>query len=424
MDAIPIWVLCVSLVLLIMMSGFFSSSETGITTLNRYRLRHLAESGHPGAMRAQRLLDRPDRLIGLILLGNNFVNILASSIATVLFLRLLGEAGIMVATLVLTAVILIFAEVMPKTIAALHPERVAFPASYVLTPLMVLLHPFVVLLNTITNAMIRRLGVSPDSGPGNALSREELRTVVTEAGAMIPQSHQRMLLSILDLQEVTVDDIMVPRNEIAGINLDDEWSQIAERLRTSQYTRIPAFREDINNVVGILHLRKALPVIERDAGNIEALRATLRDPYFIPEGTPLHTQLVNFQKSKRRIGLVIDEYGDIRGLVTLEDILEEIVGEFTTDPATAISDISTDPSDADAWLIDGGIYIRDLNRVMEWQLPTNGPKTLNGLILEHLEAVPQAGTHLVLDNYSIQLLQIKDNAVRTVRMRTLGAART
>ena len=417
MDEIPLWALGCALFVLILLSGFFSGSETGLTTLNRYRLRHLAESGHQGARLASRLLERPDRLIGLILLGNNFVNILASALATVLFMRLLGEAGIMVATTVLTVVILIFAEVLPKTLAALHPERVAFPAAYVYSVIKWPLAPFVVTVNFIVNAILRRLGVSPEGGIDTALNREELRTVVMEAGAMIPRSHQKMLLSILDLEKVTVDDIMIPRNEIVGSDLEDDWERIAEQLRTCQYTRVPAFREDIDNAVGLLHLRKALPVIEREDENKEALVATLREPYFIPEGTPLHTQLHNFRKSRRRIGLVVNEYGDIRGLVTLEDILEEIVGEFTTDPSADISDITPDPEEAGALLVDGGAYIRELNRAMHWELPVKGPKTLNGLILEYLEIIPEPGTSFTVAGYPMEIVQIKENAVKAVRIR-------
>ena len=417
MDEIPLWALGCALFVLILMSGFFSGSETGITTLNRYRLRHLADSGHRGAKLASQLLERPDRLIGLILLGNNFVNIFASALATIFFMRILGEAGIAVATLVLTVVILIFAEVLPKTLAALHPERVAFPAAYVYSVIRWPLAPFVWTVNLIVNTLLRRLGVSPEDGIDTALNREELRTVVMEAGAMIPRSHQKMLVSILDLEKVTVDDIMIPRNEIIGIDLEDDWERIAEQLRTCQYTRVPAFHEDIDNVVGLLHLRKALPVIEREEENKEALVETLRDPYFVPEGTPLHTQLRNFRKSKRRIGLVVNEYGDLRGLVTLEDILEEIVGEFTTDPSDDLGDVTPDPTHPGALLVDGTAYVRELNRAMHWTLPTDGPKTLNGLILEYLETIPEPGTAFTIAGYPMEIVQIKDNAVKTVRFR-------
>ena len=414
MDDIPIGVLVGALFGLICLSAFFSGSETGITTLNRYRLRHLADGGHKGARLAQRLLERPDRLIGLILLGNNFVNIFASAIATILFVRLLGEAGIAVATVVLTVVILIFAEVTPKTLAALHPERFAFPAAHVLTPLLWLLYPLVAALNAITNLLLRWIGISPDEGSSTALNREELRTVVMEAGAMIPRRHQKMLLNLLDLEKVTVDDIMVPRNEVMGIDLEDSWGRIVEQLNTSQYTRLPAYREDIDQVVGFLHLRKALPVVSGGQEDRAALEATLREPYFIPEGTPLNTQLLNFQKHRRRIGLVVDEYGDIRGLVTLEDILEEIVGEFTTDPSATIKDVT--PQEDGSFMVDGAAYVRDLNRTMHWHLPTHGPKTLNGLILEYLETIPKPGTSITLAGYPVEIIQIKDNAVKTVRL--------
>jgi len=412
---IPIWLLLTSLFVLILLSAFFSGSETGLISLNRYRLRHMSRDGHPGAVRASELLKRPDRLIGVILLGNNFVNILASAIATIIALRLIGEEGIMIATLLLTLVILIFAEITPKTLAALHPERVAFPATLIIRPLLKTLYPLIWLINTIPSGLLRLLGVSQRALEGHHLSSDELRTVVNEAGSLIPQRHQEMLLSILDLEQVTVEDIMVPRNEITGIDLDDDWETILKQISTSQHTRLPVYRGDIDNVLGFIHLRNVLALGANRSPQREELEKVIREAYFIPEGTPLHTQLLNFQAQRRRIGLVVDEYGDIRGLVTLDDILEEIVGEFTTDPAAATSkDIH--PQEDGSFLVDGGTNIRELNRIMQWDLPTNGPKTLNGMITEYLETIPEPGTSLLLQGYPIEIMQTANNSIKTVRI--------
>ena len=412
---IPIWLLLLGLFVLIVFSAFFSGSETGLISLNRYRLRHMSRDGHPGALRASELLKRPDRLIGVILLGNNFVNILASAIATIIALRLIGEEGIMVATLLLTVVILIFAEITPKTLAALHPERFAFPATLLIRPLLKVLYPVVWAINTVPSAMLSLMGVRHRSLEGQHLSSDELRTVVNEAGSLIPQRHQEMLLSILDLEQATVEDIMIPRNEIVGIDLDADWEDIQQQLATSQHTRLPVYRGDIDNVLGFVHLRNVLAISTNRRPNREDLEGVIREAYFVPEGTPLNTQLLNFQTQRRRIGLVVDEYGDIRGLVTLEDILEEIVGEFTTDPAAATNQDIQLQEDG-SYLVDGSTSIRDLNRVLQWSLPTTGPKTLNGMITEYLEAIPDPGTSLLLEGYPIEILQIANNSIKTVRI--------
>ena len=415
MDEIPLSALFGVLIFLLVLSAFFSGSETGLMTLNRYRLRHLSRAGHAGAVRAQRLLERPDRLIGLILLGNNFVNILASAVATLIGLRLFGEPGIAVATGLLTLAVLIFSEVAPKTLAALHPERIAFPAAFVYVPLLKLLYPLVWLVNKIANALLRALGVNPDLAGEQSLSTEELRTVVLEAGAMIPKRHQKMLLNLMDLEKVTVEDIMIPRHEVIGVDLSDDIDEITGLITHTQYTRLPVFEESIDNVVGILHLRNVVPLLKNGALTHADLRAVVREPYFIPEGTTLNRQLLNFQRESRRTGLVVDEYGDIQGLVALEDILEEIVGEFTTDPAASSKDIT--PQDDGSYLVDAGANIRELNRALHIELPTNGPKTLNGLILEHMEDIPESGTSLLLAGYPIDIIQTKDNAVKTARIR-------
>lgn len=415
MDDFPLGALFGALSVLIVLSAFFSGSETALMTLNRYRLRHLSDSGHGGAQRASRLLERPDRLIGLILLGNNFVNILASSLATIIALRLGGEGAIAVAAGLLTLVILIFSEVTPKTLAALHPERLAFPAAYLYGPLLRLLYPLVWAVNLVANALLRRFGVTPDTTEGQALSKEELRTVVLEAGAMIPERSRGMLLGILDLDKATVEDIMIPRNEVDGIDLQDPHDEIVEIIRNTPYTILPLFDGGIDNVVGIFHARRAMHALLDGELTKESLRAISREPYFIPEGTPLYQQLMKFQRNRRRVGLVVDEYGDFQGLVTLGDLLEEIVGEFTTDPADVASEIH--PQDDGSSLIDCSINLRDLNRQLHWSVPIGGPKTLNGLILEYMETIPEPGTSLKLHDQVLEIIHTTENAVKTVRWR-------
>ncbi len=411
MDDIPIGVLFGALIFLIILSAFFSGSETGLVSLNRYRLRHLVKTKHRGAERANKLLQKPDRLIGLILLGNNFVNILASSIATVIGLRLYGDAGIAIAAGLLTLFILVFSEVTPKTLALLQPERFAFPATFFLSPLLKLLYPLVWLINIVANSIIRLFGVKVGDTSSQELSSDELRMVVNEAGAMIPRRHQKMLTNILDLEKVTVDDIMVPRNELVGIDMDDDIDDILNQLTHSQHTRLPVYKGDVNNIVGILHIKNVLDLFKKPDVAKEQLEQSVREAYFVPEGTPLHTQLLHFQHEKRRIGLVVDEYGDVMGLVTLEDILEEIVGEFTSDPATHIQEIHR--QDDGTFLVDGSANIRELNRIMQWELPTDGPKTFSGLITEHMESIPEPGTSLMLAGYPIEIVRTKGNIVKT-----------
>jgi len=410
---IPLYGLLVSLLVLILLSGFFSGSETALMTVNRYRLRYRAEQGHRGAILARNLLDRPDRLIGLILLGNNFVNILASSLATVIALRIGGEGAIAAAAGILTLVILIFAEVTPKTLAALRPERLAYPSAFVYTPLLKLLYPVVWAVNIVTNGLLALLGIRPGTEPGHALSQEELRTVVSEAGAMIPERSQKMLIAILDLENATVEDIMIPRNEVEGIDIQDSEEEIIAAIRNAAYTRLPLFDGGVDNLIGVFHARDALRALLEQGLGKEHLRAISRAPYFIPEGTRLYQQLLNFQRQKQRVGLVVDEYGDFLGLITLTDLLEEIVGEFTTDPADTNSEIHR--SEDGSLLIDCGINLRELNRALRWKLPTGGPKTLNGLILEYMETIPEPGTSLKLGGHPLEIIQTTDNAVKTVK---------
>jgi len=415
-EDVPLSLLFSLLVFLLLLSAFFSSSETALMTLNRYRLRHQARAGNRSAKLIETLLSRPDRLIGLILLGNNLVNIFAASLTTIIAIRIGGDSAIAAGALILTVVILIFAEVTPKTLAALQPERVAKPAAYVYYPLLKLTYPVVWLLNAISNGILLLLGVSPKKLSGDALSQEELRTVVMEASSLIPRRHKRMLLSILDLENVAVDDVMVPRNEIVGLDLDNSIDEILSQLQSSPHTRLPLYRENLDNILGIVHIRKLARLLTSGRLDRDSLCDLAREPYFVPEGTPLHVQLVNFQASKRRYALVVDEYGDIQGLVTLEDILEEIVGEFTAMPITLYQEADRQPDGS--YVVSGTANIRDLNRSLNWDLPTDGAKTVNGLILEELETIPSPGTTLDLDGFSIEIMQTADKAVKTVRIRS------
>ncbi len=386
-------------------------------SLNRYRLKHLVKQHHLGARKASKLLERPDRLIGVILIGNNFVNILASAIATVIAVRLWGDTGIVIATAGLTIVILIFAEVSPKTVAALYPEKIAFPAAFVLTPLLTLTYPLVWVVNSITNGLLKIFGISPDGNSNHHLSTEELRTLVHEAGALLPQRKQSMLLGVLELNDVTVDDIMIPKNDIQGIDLDLDLDDILVRLSTTNHTRLPVYNGDINKVVGILHMRNLAQLIQQGNVTKASILQVIREPYFIPESTPLQTQLLNFQKESRRIGLVVDEYGDVLGIATLEDILEEIVGELSTNHREENADIH--PQDDGSYFIEASAFIRDINKSLSWDLPTSGPKTLNGLIIETLESIPDANVCLSINGYRIETLQMTDNLIKTARLTEL-----
>ncbi|MEM0955260.1 MAG: HlyC/CorC family transporter [Pseudomonadota bacterium] len=413
MNEAPLGLLFSILGLLILLSAFFSSSETGMMALDRYRLKHLKEQQHSGARRASKLLKRPDRLIGLILIGNNLVNVLAAAIVTIISIRLLGDAGIAVGSLVLTLILLVFAEVTPKTIAALHPERIAFPASLILMPLLKLLYPVVWMVNWITNGLLKLLGYDPRGGSEAGLTSEELRTIVNESSHMIPDAHQGMLLNILELEKVSVDDIMVPRNEVYGLDLDDSDDELLERIQNSEYTRLPVFNEDVNNVTGILHMRRASRFISTAGLNREQMLESMEKPYFVPEGTPLPTQLLNFQHQKMRIGVVVDEYGEVMGLVTLEDILEEIVGEFTSNLAETAGDVF--PQTDGTFVINGSATIREINKALSWSLPTEGPKTLNGLLLEYLESFPEGSTSVRIDDYCLEILDLQDNVIQRVK---------
>ncbi|NQY64778.1 MAG: HlyC/CorC family transporter [Alteromonadaceae bacterium] len=415
MDNISTSTLFAVLGILIIISAYFSGSETGMMSLNHYRLRHLEKQNHKGAKRVSRLLDRPDRLIGLILIGNNLVNIAASAIATIIGLRLMGDVGVLAATMILTFVILIFAEVTPKTLAALHPEKVAFPSSIILSLLLKIMLPFVIAVNWITNGILTILGISSEQREQHNLSSEELRTVVNESGALLPERDQNMLVSILDLEKVTVEDIMIPRSDLVGIDVNDDWKQIQKQLTQSTHTRVLLYRDNIDNVVGYFHVRDAVKLLSKNQFSKATLLRAVRELYFIPEGTPLNVQLLKFQRAKERLGLVVDEYGDIQGLVTLEDILEEIVGDFTTTKTPTPSEEVNEQPDG-SYLVEGSATIRDLNKEMSWHFPTDGPKTLNGLIIEYLEEIPEANLSVRIAGYPVEIIDVCNNKIKTVRI--------
>ena len=410
---IPLAGLIGLLVILLLLSAFFSGSETALMSLNRYQLRHRARSGHRGAKLAERLLRRPDRLIGLILLGNNLVNFSAASLVAIISLKIGGQPAVALGTVLLTLVVLIFSEAAPKTLAALHPQRVAFPAALIYYPLLKITYPLVWLINVAANGVLWLLGVRSGDTPLESLTREELRTIVHEAGGRISNRYRQMLISILDLEKVTVDDVMVPHNEIVGVDLDDEPDEIEKVISESQHSRLPVYRDNIDKVVGMLHMRRLANLAKHSFDKV-SLAELLEEPYFVPEGTPLSTQLVQFQRRRQRVALVVDEYGDIQGIVTLEDILEEIVGEFTTDPADDYEDVVRETSNT--YLVDGTANIRELNRSQNWDLPTNGPKTINGLILEMLETIPDPCTCVKIAGYPIEIIETDDTRIRKVRV--------
>lgn len=406
-----------ALVFLVFLSAFFSAAEIAMVSLNRHRLQHLAASGHRGARLAERLLARPDRLIGVILLGSNTINALFSALTTVTVIRLWGEeeGGIGIATVIITLVILILTDLAPKTLAALHPERIAFPSAYILRPLLWVIYPVVWVVNGMANGLLRIIGVRVQARSADQVSPEELRAIIMEAGVLIPESHQDMLLAILDLEKITVDDVMMPRTKIEGIDLDAEWEDIVSQLTGSRYTRLPVYRGSLDNVIGMIHVRRVLNLMREENFAKPSLEQAIIEPYFIPAGTTLTTQLLNFRQIKRRVGLVVDEYGDIQGLVTLDEILEEIVGDFTARTLGKIEDVHAQ-SDG-SYLVRGTVSLRDLNRKLGWNLPTDDSRTFNGLIVEYLEDIPEPGTSLMIHGYQVEILRTRGTAIEIARVR-------
>lgn len=414
MNEAPLSILGGILFCLILLSAFFSSSETGMLSINKYRLKHLVKNKNKSAIKVHSLLERPDRLIGVILIGNNFVNILASAIATIIAVRIWGDAGVAIATGGLTMIILIFAEVTPKTLAAIHPERIAFPASWILAILLKTLYPLVWLVNGLSNGLLRLIGVHATQQNHDKLNSEELRTVVNEASGLIPAAHQEMLISILDLEKVSVEDIMIPRNEVVGIDIEDSIEEIIEQICQSRHTRMPVYNGEINKVIGILHARHAAVFLRDPTPSKAALLKAAVEPYFIPESTSLNTVLLNFQKDHQQMGIVVDEYGDVQGIAALEDVLEEIVGEFT--PPTQDEEEEIQTLDDGSFRVEGSTHIREINKTLDWHLPTNGPKTLNGLIIETLEFIPEHPISLWVEQYTIEIQEIEDKVVKYAKI--------
>ena len=413
-DPTILWAL---LVILLILSAFFSGSETGMMALNRYRLRHQKKKSS-GARRAAKLLEKPDRLIGLILIGNNAVNILAAIIANMLAIIYVGEAAApWVATASLTVLVLVFSEVTPKTIAAQNPEWFAFRTSHILRPLMQVMVPLVVLINKFTNFVISLLGFDPTKDRDDGLDSEELKSLVDLSSHKLSSNNQGMLKGILDLENITIEDIMIPRNEMQGIDLEEPIDSIKSAILDSEYTRQPLYKGDINNIIGVFNTRKAHQLLESQKVSHKLVRQLSEKAYFIPESTTLMNQLLNFRDKKARFGIVVDEYGEVQGLVTLEDILEEIVGDFTTDIADQIDEIHK--ISKDKFEIDGGATIREINKATGWSLPTNGPKTLNGLVLEQLENIPDGNISFLIDNYCFETANIEGAMVKKVSVSKL-----
>jgi len=407
----PLSMLFGMLVAMLILSAFFSGSETALMTLNRYRLRHLVKLKHSGAIKTQKLLQRPDRLLGLILLGNNFVNNFASSIATVIAIKLYTdeEFSIAIAVGILTIVMLICSEVTPKTLAALKPELLAFPAAWIYAPLLKLLYPVVWLVNSFVNLLLRIVGVDVKKNYHDTLNKDELKSIISDAESLMPIRYQKMLMGILDLESATVEDIMTPRNEIIGIDLELPVEDIITRIKTSPHTRLPVYKTSIDRIIGFIHLRKILALLNQEDFDKQTIIHLLDKPSFIPESTPVHNQMHRFKHEKIRIGLVVDEYGDVQGLVTLDDLLQEIVGELITD------DVAVRIQNDGSYLVDANITIRELNRVTQWSLPTEGPKTLNGLIIEFMETIPETGTSIKLHGYPLEIIRRDENSVKLVK---------
>jgi magnesium and cobalt exporter, CNNM family len=416
----PTLILLVSLLLLLVIIAFSSGTEVAMLSVNRYRIRTRAQNGHRSARMLERLLQKPDDWLGANLVILAAASVFASAIATILAQRTGNRFAVPFAGGLLTVVMIVFCELAPKIYAATHPEPVALSSSYIYRALVMVARPLLWITNRLAYGLLRIFGVVSSKRGDQTLSTEELRTVVAEAGPMIPPRHRQMLLSILDLGSVTVNDIMIPRQEIASIDLDENWEDLLDKLRQTPHTRLPVYDAELDNIVGILHMKRVAQELARGTLTRERLieMARNREPYFVPEGTPLNVQLSNFQRNRRRLAFVVNEYGDIEGLVTLEDILEEIVGEFTSDPAT-VSHKDVHPERPGVYIVNASATIRALNRALQWQLPTDGPKTINGLLLERLETIPEPGIALRVGDYQFEVLQTGDNTIKTVRVQAV-----
>ena len=411
MESLSTFWLSVLLFVLILASAFFSASETSMMALNRYRLKTLSSKNNLQAQRVERLLKNIDYLIGGILLGNNFVNILAASIATLLALKIWGEGSVIIASLALTLVILIFAENTPKTFAAKNPEKIALPASWLLDLLIKIFKPLIYLISLISKSILNFLGLKNISK--DILNSEELRMAVVDSKSVLSKSYQNMLLNIIDLEKVKVDDIMIPHHELVSADINNE-EELFEQLKRIQHTRLLIFDGSENNIIGTIHMRDVVNIYARDEINMAKIKEILREPYFIPEGTPLSQQLEHFKTQKRRLGIVVDEYGEVQGMVVLDDILEEIVGQFTSSQGESIDEINIQ-SDG-SYLVDPRISIRELNAKLKVSLPFDNAKTLNGLILEQLQSFPQHNVSFKVDSLIIEIVQVNKQGVKLVKI--------
>ena len=411
MNEIPLWILLASIAFLVLMSAFFSGSETSMMAINRYRLKHLVKEKNKSAKRVSRLLEKTDRLLGVILIGNNFTHTLSTALATVVAIRIWSDNAVLAVTVFMTIIMIIFAEVMPKTIAALKPESIAFPSSYLLKPLSKILSPLITLVSFVSNNVTKLIGIDLDNANRDELKPEELRTLLQTSG--VPKRQEQMLMGIFDMDSLSVNDVMIPKNEIIGIDLNDEIEDIVKQLQEIDFTYIPCYEDTIDNILGFLSLNKKAEFLGSDAKSILSLKDELREPLFVPEYTPLYKQLANFQSSGRRVGLIVDEYGDIEGIITLRSILEIIVGEITTE---SIEKMDIMPQADGSYLVDGSMMIREINRRLKWELPTEGPKTLSGLILEEIQTIPDTNVGLSIGNYRIETVLIKDNVIKLAKV--------
>lgn len=396
------------------MSAFFSGSETSMMAINRYRLKHLVKEKNKSAKRVSKLLERTDRLLGVILIGNNFTHTLSTALATVVAIRLWSDSAVLAVTVFMTIIMIIFAEVMPKTIAALKPESIAFPSSYFLKPLSKILSPLITLVSFASNGVTKLIGIDINSTDKDELKPEELRTLLQSSG--VPKRQEEMLMGIFDMDYLSVNDVMIPKNEIVGIDLNDSIENILNQLQEIDFTYIPCFEDSIDNILGFLSVNKKADFLGNKIQSKENLKSELREPLFVPENTPLYKQLANFQSSGRRVGLIVDEYGDIEGIITLRAILEIIVGEITTE---TIEKMDVMPQADGSYLVEGGMIIRELNRRLEWELPTEGPKTLSGLILEEIQTIPDTNIGLTLAGYRIETVLIKDNVIKLAKLKKI-----
>ena len=414
MNEIPLWILLASIAFLVLMSAFFSGSETSMMAINRYRLKHLVKEKNKSAKRVSRLLEKTDRLLGVILIGNNFTHTLSTALATVVAIRIWSDNAVLAVTVFMTIIMIIFAEVMPKTIAALKPESIAFPSSYLLKPLSKILSPLITLVSFVSNNVTKLIGIDLDNANKDELKPEELRTLLQTSG--VPKRQEEMLMGIFDMDNLSVNDVMIPKNEIIGIDLNDEIEDIVKQLQEIDFTYIPCYEDTIDNIQGFLSLNKKAEFLGSEAKSIRSLKDELREPLFVPENTPLYKQLANFQSSGRRVGLIVDEYGDIEGIITLRSILEIIVGEITTE---SIEKMDIMPQADGSYLVDGSMMIRELNRRLKWELPTEGPKTLSGLILEEIQTIPDTNVGLSIENYRIETVLIKDNVIKLAKVEVI-----